>query len=119
MKTIIILIMLACSASVASAENWYRELNTDIEKSGFDKALHVVGGTAISYYMAEHTDIARPIAALTPAGIGLVKELTDENFDYGDLASWAISGYIGAYLIPGLFVHADDDEVLVGYSFGF
>jgi len=104
-------------SSPAQAESWYRELNTNVEESGLDKGIHIAIGTGISYYAAEHTSIERWQAALIPTAIGLIKESTDKNFDTGDLLSWAVSGVVGAYMVPGLRVYCANKFYGASYTF--
>lgn len=73
----------------------------------------------MSYTMYDYFEINQHLSAATPLAIGVVKELTDKNFDAKDLISWGLSGVLGAYVIPGIFATVNDDEVMVGYSGGF
>ena len=114
-----ILTMVVILVNTAQAESMWREINTEVEESGLDFAVHLSIGSGVSYYMAEELEINREVSAVTPLLIGVVKELTDKNFDPVDLITWGASGLIGAYLIPGLFVTGDEDEMMVGYSFDF
>lgn len=117
--SIIVVVVSFVGSSLASAESLYRELNTGFNELGnWDKVAHIAVGTAISYSMVEY-DINPHIAAATPFAIGLVKELTDKNFNTGDLISWGVSGLIGAYGIPWLKVQIFDDGAAAAISYSF
>jgi len=91
MKKLFVSLMLCLSlvsfSTVASA-NDYRNLNTLVETSSFDTALHVGVGYGIAWLVHEYSglegwkaDVASVLAATV---FGLAKEATDKNFDSND-----------------------------------
>jgi hypothetical protein len=82
---------------IVLAGGW-RELNTTIERSGYDDTLHFAFGaittSLLFYYLPEDWGAMRYIVAvLAPIAIGTAKECTDVNFDGADIAGYAIGSF--------------------------
>lgn len=105
-------LMLMVAISTASANDW-RDANTCVERSGYDDALHFAIGSATSFlvykvvddkessiakivykFIGESPLAKRAIAIAVPIVIGTAKELTDKNFDIGDIAGYAAGGIV-------------------------
>ena len=82
-RTIIIFLIL--STAVHASE--YREINTRLEESGLTHVLHVVGSAGLTYYLTEKRGWSKFQAASFVILAGIVKEITDKNFDWEDVGA--------------------------------
>ena len=95
MKKVFFALVALAAASPAAAVEWRQHPN--------DKIAHVGLGSALSFLVSQRTDSASAgVAAATAAG--LLKESTDKNFDYGDLASWIAGGFFGAAISKNIVI---------------
>ena len=84
----------------------WRRMNTAIEKSGFDHYLHFLVGSAGTFTLftvvPKEIGVAHLlIAGIVPSVIGLVKELTDMNFDWKDLIGYVAGSGIAMLMMWG------------------
>jgi hypothetical protein len=118
---ILILIFIFACPSLLNAEISYREANSWANKSlteDVDKVFHAFIGGSIAYGI-QHFDYNKHVAAATPITIGLIKEMTDKNFDKYDAISWAIGGVIGAYAAPWITINMGDDSLTINIQKNF
>ena len=78
--------ILALIAVPAHAVDW--------KESPYDKAAHIAIGGAVSCAVSRVTG-NKFYGLLTALAIGTAKELSDDNFDGGDFASWGVGGAAG------------------------
>jgi len=69
---------------------------TDWDQHPYDKYTHIAIGGAISCAVTAKTDnrFYGFISALT---VGILKEVSDKNFNNKDAASWGVGGVIGTF----------------------
>lgn len=80
-------------ATPCYADNWYRDVNTSIEKSGMDVPLHIATMATASYYIKK--EYGTVPAILVPLLFGTIKELTDKHFSVKDMVANGIGIGIG------------------------
>ena len=80
----------------------WRELNTRIQKSGLDAALHIGFGGIVAALLC-HCGLPWYVAFGVPVGIGTAKELTDINFDIKDIAGYAVGAGVSVIIMTVAF----------------
>lgn len=84
-------------STMCYANDW-RDINTKVEQSGCDDAIHVGVGIATSAIVYKLTD-SKALAFITPILIGTIKELTDKNFDAKDIAGYGVGSVVTQIVI--------------------
>jgi len=85
--------------------NEWRDLNTNIEKSGLSTPMHIGAGmigSALTYhYLPDDMNpwLRKGIAFMAPVVVGTVKEMTDVNFDAKDIGGYAVGAGISITII--------------------
>lgn len=86
---------------VATANEW-RNLNTFVERSGFDTIIHAGVGATTAYLIKQHSGLtgwkANAAAIAVPIILGILKESSDKNFDSGDIAGYALGAGIVVFV---------------------
>ena len=82
----------------------WRELNTKVQKSGLDQVLHFIVGVVVAtllykYLPAGEQWIRIGLSIMAPIAIGVVKEITDINFDPVDLLGYAAGGVLATVIM--------------------
>lgn len=97
MKTLIISALLVLTVLVGSVSaNWYRDINTTVQSTDVSEYIHVVEQAVVVNYLKDRLD-SKVLAVAIPWSLGLVKELTDVNFGWDDLAGNTVGCIIGLH----------------------
>ncbi len=52
--------------------------------------IHAVLGFGVAWYLDKHTRAEAPVGVTVATSIGILKEISDVNFDYVDAFSWGV-----------------------------
>jgi hypothetical protein len=72
---------------------FWRDINTDIEKSDADDFLHITAGAATSMLLLHYLPRDWPpvlrygVAIAVPMGLSVIKEATDQSWSNSDIAA--------------------------------